>query len=70
MPKQIEHETYYRIPEAARLLGVSRMTLHRWITGKTRVPGIPLRVLRDPISRHYYVAEESVTRLASRFRSQ
>ncbi len=64
MPKQIEQQSYYQMPEAARLLGVSRMTMLRWVT--TRMPGIALRVLRNSISGHYYVAEESVTRLASR----
>ena len=30
MPLKINGETYYRTNEAARLIGVSKQTLHRW----------------------------------------
>ncbi len=69
MPKQIGHDMYYAIPEAAKLVGVSRMTMLRWATGKIRVPGIAMQVLRDPIGNRYYVAKESVAKLAKRFQS-
>ena len=69
MPKQIGEDLYYAIPEAARLVGVSRMTMLRWATRKIKIPGITIRVLRDPINRHYYIAKDSVAMLAKRFQS-
>lgn len=69
MPKQIGRDTYYAVPEAARLVGVSRMTMLRWATRRIRIPGITMHVLRDPISNRYYIAKDSVASLAKRFQS-
>jgi hypothetical protein len=69
MPKQIGQEIYYALPEAARLLGVSRMTMLRWATKRIKTRGITLRVLRDPVGNRYYIAKDSVGKLAKRFQS-
>jgi hypothetical protein len=69
MPKQIGQDVYYAIPEAAKLVGVSRMTMLRWATRRIRLPGATMQVLRDPISKRYYIAKDSVAELAKRFQS-
>jgi hypothetical protein len=71
-PKHIGGETYYPLPEAAKQLGVSRMTMLRWVTQGIPINGVKndLKVLRDPISGHYYVAETSITHLANRFQEK
>lgn len=67
MPRQIGNEIYYSVPEAAGELGVSRVTMFRWATGTVRVKGAKIKVLRDPISSHYYISQDSVAKLAKRF---
>ncbi len=67
MPKRIGDELYYSVPEAAKMVGVSRMTMFRWVTKSTPLNGIEIKALRDRISNHYYISEESVKALASRF---
>ena len=68
MPRNINKEMYYSVPEAAQQVGVSRMTMFRWITQGVPKNDIVLKVLKDPISNHYYIAEETVSQLATRFR--
>lgn len=67
MPRRIGDELYYSVPEAAKLVGVSRMTMFRWVTKGVPLDGFRIKALRDPISHHYYVADESVNMLATRF---
>ena len=67
MPKHIGHDIFYSVPEAAKRIGVSRMTMLRWVTRGIKLDGIKVIVLRDPISNRYYIAEESVRKLAERF---
>ena len=67
MPKRIGDELYYSVPEAAKSVGVSRMTMFRWVTKGVPLDGFRIKALRDPISQHYCVAEESVKMLADRF---
>ena len=67
MPKRIGEDVYYSVPEAAKRVGVSRMTMFRWVTRGVPLNGFKIKALRDPISQHYYVAEESVKMLAERF---
>jgi hypothetical protein len=43
------------------------MTMFRWVTRGVPLNGFKIKALRDPISQHYYVAEESVKMLAERF---
>jgi hypothetical protein len=67
MPKKIGDDLYYSVPEAAKSVGVSRMTMFRWVTKGVPLEGFRIKALRDPISHHYYVSEESVNMLATRF---
>lgn len=67
MPKCIKNKIYYSVPEAAKELGVTRTTMLRWVTRGVPNNGITLEVLRDSVSRHYYIAEESVASLRDRF---
>ncbi len=63
MPKEIAGKTYYSVPEAAEMLGVTRMTAYRWA-----VSGRFQDVLQDKTSNHYYIAEASIRALiGSRF---
>lgn len=65
----IRGQPYVSLPEAARRLGVSHMTLYRWATGRVPLNGFTphVKVVKDPISGHYYIAEESIEQLDNRF---
>lgn len=67
MPRTIDKDIYYSVPEAAEQLGVSRMTMFRWVTDMGHVERAKIKVLRDPISKHFYVSRDSVVKLAKRF---
>lgn len=67
MLKYIDAEPFLSVPEAAERLGVSRATMFRWASRRIEVEGSPIKVVQDPINRHYYVAERSVKQLADRF---
>jgi predicted site-specific integrase-resolvase len=67
MPKLIEEEPYLSVPEAAQRVGVSRATMFRWASQQIRLNGSRIKVVQDPINKHYYVAERSVKKLADRF---
>ena len=42
MPKRIGDDVYYSVPEAAKRVGVSRMTMFRWVTR-----GVPLNGFKE-----------------------
>ena len=67
MSIHIGGEKYFSLPQAARELCISRATLFRWITKGVSVNGGPLRAVRDPISRRYYLREAEVEALTRRF---
>ena len=63
-------EKFLSLPEAAERLGVTRLTVYRWIRGTRRAPvGIQLRsVIRDTRSKQTYVPEAIVRRLREAMR--
>jgi transposase len=56
---------FFSIPEAADRVGVTRLTVYRWISGTRSSPdGAHFRdVIRDTRSRQIYLPEEAVRRL-------
>lgn len=65
--KIIGGKNYYSVPEAAKQVDVSRMTMLRWVTGRVPLNGLRIQAIRDPISGHYYVCEDSIKELVKRF---
>ena len=62
MPKQIAGKTYLTTPEAAKHVGISRWTLHRWLATRSRRNGA-VKILRDRVSGRTYIAQESLREL-------
>lgn len=82
MPKTIQFEgrTYHSLPAAAELLGMSRLTVYfmakktaeggtfpAWDPDEGRLEELRLDVVRDPLNRRWYLSEDSVDRLNTRF---
>jgi transposase len=66
----VDGTTYYSVPTAAKLVNVSRSTMHKWVTGKVELNGLKPESRKDPHSRRYYVSESSIQKLlADRFRA-
>jgi predicted DNA-binding transcriptional regulator AlpA len=63
-PRRIRGELYLTVPEAAEQLKIGRMTLYRWAAKGQTPQKEPLKVLRDVLTGHYYIAVESVEKLA------
>ncbi|OGF52472.1 hypothetical protein A3I27_04160 [Candidatus Giovannonibacteria bacterium RIFCSPLOWO2_02_FULL_43_11b] len=63
----INKKKCYPIPKAAKILGVSRMTMHRWATISREREKRGLEVFQDTISSRYYVSADSVDKLSKRF---
>lgn len=63
MSIKINNEKYYSLTEAAKRIGVSRMTVYRWIKRGIKIDGQKLNVVRDRTSGQLYLAEGSVTEL-------
>lgn len=67
MSKIIQGETYYSIPEVAKKLNISRVTILKWaISGQTS-KGNKIKVLRDTFRNNYYIAEHSVVILLKQY---
>ena len=58
-------QRFLSIPEAAERLGVTRLTVYRWLRGTRRAPkGIRLHaVIRDTRTKQGYIPEVLVSRL-------
>lgn len=54
---------YYSVPTAAKLVNVSRRTMHKWVTGQVVLNGLKPESRKDPHSRRYYVSEPSIREL-------
>jgi len=64
---KIDGKIYVSLPTAAKRLSVTHMTLHRWASQKLLPDGTPLDVIQDPMSKHRFILNEHVERLAHRF---
>lgn len=60
----IHGKPYHSVPEAASMIGVSRVTLWRAIKNGARYKGTKIEVLRDRVNGRYYVSADSVAQLA------
>jgi len=77
-PKQVrtvrkyKNKSYYSVPQAAEEIGVSRMTLLRWVRkicdGQSKDKGIQIEGFRDAMSGRFFVSVESVHALQKRER--
>ena len=63
----LQDEVFHSIPAAARMARVSRMTMFKWAVNAMTSTGIRLKVIHDPATNRYYVSEQSVRDLVSRF---
>jgi transposase len=63
---------FLSVPEAAARLGVTRLTVYRWVRGTRRSPeGIRLRdVIRDTRSGHAYIPEAIIRDLRKALRGR
>ena len=63
----IGKERFLTVPEAARDVGVSRMTMYRWASRGKATQGEKLSVVKDRKTGHYLVAERSVHKLTEAY---
>ncbi len=61
----IRGERWFSVPEVAQRLGVTRVTVHRWLSGARRIPGRiePLDVATDTHTGQAYVAARALRTL-------
>jgi hypothetical protein len=65
-------KTYYSVPQAAKVIGVSRMTVLRWVRkireGHPEIDGIQIEGFRDVMSGRFFVSADSIQALKERER--
>jgi hypothetical protein len=66
--RKYKDKPYYSVPQAAAEIGVSRMTVLRWLQGKPRRATIPIDSFKDEMSGRFFVSVESVQALRNRER--
>jgi NUMOD1 domain len=65
--KEFNGVTYYSLPEAAKIVGVTHVTMHNWATGRIPLQGLKLQVKYDHIKHQRFLSEETVNELKRRF---
>ena len=67
MSKVIHRKICFSLPEAAKVIGVTHMTLWRW-TQRKNSP-IKIEVFQDIRNKRRYITAESIKRLKNRFQT-
>lgn len=67
MPISIDDAEYFSLPEISAMISVPHMTVYRWARKGKTPDGLKLKVVRDSLSRQYYMPKESVEELAERY---
>ena len=70
MTVEMAGEKYLSVGAVAAIIGVSRMTVHRWALKGATPEGTRLKVIRDSINGYLYIAEDSITTLSERYNPQ
>ncbi len=64
--KQVFGKEFYSVPEAAKCLGVSRMTVLRWVSDEQHPMHGKVRGFKHPLTNHYYLDIKTIDRLADK----
>lgn len=67
MSKIIQGETYYSVPEVAKKLSISRVTILKWAVSGQTSKGNKMKVLKDTFRNNYYIAEHSLAILLKQY---
>jgi hypothetical protein len=67
MPISINDTQHFSLPEISAMIKVPHMTLYRWARKGETSDGHRLQVVRDSLSRQYYMSKSSVDDLAERY---
>jgi excisionase family DNA binding protein len=66
MPKKRLGQRYYTPPKAAKLLGVSRMTILRWVSDTNHPMYGKIKATRHPLTNRWRLSGIDVDRLTSK----
>lgn len=67
MEMNFHDKKYISVPDAAKRLEIPRMTMYRWAKKGKTGRGDALDAIKDSLTNHYFIAEESIERLLSRY---